>query len=68
MTTTTRSNARLAAAYITQDEITALRVDAGAHGDAALVATCNRALRGNSAARRTCAKILRDAKTNAVTS
>ncbi len=68
MTTTTRNNARLALAFITQDEITALRTDAGAHGDTKLVATCNRALRGSGPARRACAKIIRDAKTNAATS
>lgn len=52
----------LALAFITQAEITALRIDAGAHGDKKLVTTCNRALRGSMPARRTCAKIIRDAK------
>lgn len=50
------------AAEITDEQIRALRAEAGAAGDAAQVAICNRALDGSDAARMTCARVIRDAE------
>jgi hypothetical protein len=43
-------------------QIRALRDDAGVAGDLEMVAVCERAIDGNEAARRECARVLRDAR------
>ncbi len=48
---------------LTSEQIEALRIDAGTHGDTKLVETCRRAEEGDEAARATVARILAAAET-----
>ena len=47
---------------ITDDQIEALRIEAGQAGDATQVAICQRALDGDAAARAECARVIADAQ------
>lgn len=53
---------RTTADTITNEQITALRREAGAAGDTAMVAVCDRALAGSARARRECARVIADAE------
>ena len=46
---------------ITNEQIEALRAEAGAAGDTAQVAICDRALDGDAVARAECARVIADA-------
>lgn len=46
---------------ITDDQIETLRIEAGAAGDSAQVAICQRALDGDDTARAECARVIEDA-------
>jgi hypothetical protein len=47
---------------LTNEQIEALRIDAGTHGDMTLVETCRRAEAGDETARKTVARILAEAE------
>lgn len=53
---------KLTAETITDDQITALRREAAITGDVAMVAICDRALRGEGRAREQCAAVIDDAR------
>ncbi len=54
-------HARRAAQAATDEQIRALRAEAGQAGDAAQVALCDHALAGDDAARVACANVIREA-------
>lgn len=59
----TKTYGTLTAAHtITDEQIATLRAEAGAAGDMAQVAICDRALRGSAAARAECARVIAEAQ------
>lgn len=50
---------------LTDDQITALRIEAGEAGDTAMVDICRAALRGDAAARAEVVRVIRDAEAQA---
>lgn len=59
--TKTMNDEPMTARTITDSQIRALRAEAGAHGDAAMVRTCDRALAGRGG-RGECARAIADAR------
>lgn len=53
------------ATMVTDEQIEALRSEAGVAGDLAQVAVCDRALDGDEAARRECQRVIDEARANA---